>query len=396
MFTLCLTGGPCGGKSSALSSIKQKLESRGYCVVIAPEAATKIISSGIIPGVSVSGEDFQRMVLSEQIHNEEMFKKALELIGPDKCVLICDRGIGDQYAYLDRRTMNNILAENGLTKESAFSRYDCVVHLKTAADGALEHYQWNNPDAKSEGNNSARFESPEEAIATDRRTLNSWIGHPHLRMVDNSTDFTGKIERVMKEVFTAMGEPIPKEIERKFLIMKPSNKEIESLGCVSVTHITQTYLKSENDDTERRIRKRGSDINGYSYYYTEKTEISEGVRKEVERLIDAREYATYLEYEADPNLHTIEKDRYCFMHSGRYFEMDLYPFDNEYAILEIELNDISEEIELPSVKIVKEVTNDKSYKNHSLAVSQNIKPNHDSVYAGLYSESKNKDDFCYE
>ena len=396
MFTLCLTDGPCGGKSSALSSIKQKLESRGYCVVIAPEAATKIISSGIVPGVSVSGEDFQRMVLSEQIHNEEMFKKALELIGSDKCVLICDRGIGDQYAYLDRRSMNNILAEKGLTKESAFSRYDCVVHLKTAADGALEHYQWNNPEAKSEGNNSARFESPKEAIATDRKTLNSWIGHPHLRMVDNSTDFTGKIERVMKEVFTAMGEPIPKEIERKFLIMKPSNKEIESLGCVSVTHITQTYLKSENDDTERRVRKRGSDINGYSYYYTEKTEISEGVRKEVERLIDAREYATYLEYEADPNLHTIEKDRYCFMYYGRYFEMDLYPFDNEYAILEIELNDISEEIELPSVKIVKEVTNDKSYKNHSLAVSRNIKPNHDSVYVGIYSESKDETDFCYE
>ena len=138
-------------------------------------------------------------------------------------------------------------------------------------------------------------------------------------------------------------------------------------------------MKSDDGITERRIRKRGSDINGYSYYYTEKTEISDGTRKEVERLIDAREYATYLEYEADPVLHTIEKDRYCFMYDGRYFEMDLYPFSDEYAILEIELNDLQEEIKLPNLDIVKEVTNDLRYRNHSLATNPNLTPSSDLV-----------------
>lgn len=379
MFTICLTGGPCGGKSSALSAIKQKLESRGYLVVVVPEAATKIISSGVVPGVTVSGETFQKMALSEQLHNENMFSEALNLVSPQKGVLICDRGIGDQYAYIDSKTMGNLLYSQGLTKEQAFSRYDCVIHMRTAADGALEHYQWNDPNSYSEGNNAARHESPQEAIITDQKTLNGWMGHPHLRLVDNSTDFTGKIDKVMKEVFTAMGEPVPTEIERKFLIKEPSNKEIDSLGYVSKTHITQTYLKSDDGITERRIRKRGSDINGYSYYYTEKTEISDGTRKEVERLIDAREYATYLEYEADPVLHTIEKDRYCFMYDGRYFEMDLYPFSDEYAILEIELNDLQEEIKLPNLDIVKEVTNDLRYRNHSLATNPNLTPSSDLV-----------------
>lgn len=392
MFKLCLTGGPCGGKSSALSMVKQKLESRGYTVAIVPEAATKIITSGIVPGVNVSGLDFQRIVMLEQIHNEDMFKYALNLINPEKSVLLCDRGIGDQYAYMDKKNMGDILAEHNLTKEEAFSRYDCVIHLKTAADGAIEHYQWNDPNSESNGNNAARSESPEEAIKADKRTLDGWIGHPHLRMVDNSTSFTEKIDRVMKEVFTAMGEPVPKEIERKFLIQKPDKDKISLLGCVSKTHITQTYLKSEVPETERRIRKRGSDINGYSYYYTEKTELSEGVRKEVERLIDAREYATYLEYEADPDMHTIEKDRYCFMFDGRYFEMDLYSFDDDYAILEIELNDINEQIALPDLGIVEEVTNDYRYRNHSLAMNPVIRP--DDVLPKVYlSETEEEYDF---
>jgi len=76
MFRVYLTGGPCGGKSSSLTTLKQKLESRGYNVVIVPEGATKIISSGVIPGQNVSGYNFQKLVLEEQLHNEELFEKA--------------------------------------------------------------------------------------------------------------------------------------------------------------------------------------------------------------------------------------------------------------------------------------------------------------------------------
>lgn len=40
MFKLCLTGDQCGGKSSALSMVKQKLESREHNVAFASEIAT--------------------------------------------------------------------------------------------------------------------------------------------------------------------------------------------------------------------------------------------------------------------------------------------------------------------------------------------------------------------
>ncbi len=373
MFVLCLTGGPCGGKSSALSIIKQKLESRGYYVVIAPEAATKIITSGLFPSDKISVSDFQNIVLDEQIHNEDLLKHALNLVKSEKKVLICDRGLADQYAYVGEEGLSSMLKDRNMTKATAYSRYDCVIHLCTAADGALEHYQWNDPDSESSGNNVARGESPEQALELDKRTLNGWVGHSHLRMIDNSTDFSGKMDRAIEEVFSALGEPIPCEIERKFLIAKPSQDKIDSIGFNSMCHITQTYLKSDEPAVERRIRKRGNDYMGYSYYYTEKTEYGRGSRKEIERLIDDREYATYLEYEADPDMQTIEKDRCCFMYQGKYFEMDLYPFDDEYAILEVELQNIDEAFSLPEIDIIREVTDDYRFRNSSLAKNMTLR-----------------------
>ena len=49
--------------------------------------------------------------------------------------------------------------------------------------------------------------------------------------------------------------------------------------------------------------------------------------------------------------------------------MDLYPFSSEYAILEIELNNLNDDIDLPPLNIVKEVTDDKRYRNNALAKS---------------------------
>ena len=31
--------------------------------------------------------------------------------------------------------------------------------------------------------------------------MNAWVGHPRLRIFDNSTDFEGKVERVLKEIY---------------------------------------------------------------------------------------------------------------------------------------------------------------------------------------------------
>ena len=368
MLRCAVTGGPCGGKTEIMSRLTQRLEERGYKVFIVPETATELILNGIVPGDVISLNDFQDFVMQKQLSKESLYDKAASYYG-DKSVIFYDRGLLDNRAYVDDAVFFDLLSAYGMTMQDAYNHYDTVLHMVTAADGAEAFYQWNDPSKDDVGNNAARSESPEEAREKDKKTLQAWVGHPHLRVFDNSTDFEGKIDRVVKEVFSALGEPIPKEIERKFLIKKPTLEEIQKLGCISETNIVQTYLRSENPGTECRVRQRGTEKDGYSFYYTEKTPVKHGERIEREDRITKDEYLARLAL-ADTSLHQIVKTRNCFIYENQYFEMDTYPFSDEFAILEVEVNDIDEKIMLPPLQIVREVTGEAAYSNYGLARTQ--------------------------
>ena len=43
---ICLTGGPCAGKTTAIASIKQDLTQLGMKVLVVPEAATALMNGG--------------------------------------------------------------------------------------------------------------------------------------------------------------------------------------------------------------------------------------------------------------------------------------------------------------------------------------------------------------
>ena len=391
MLKIVLTGGPCGGKSTILSHLSQELESRGYKVITVPESATELIINGICPSENISMDEFQTFVTYNQLAKEDMFAESAKYYDSDKLVMFCDRGVFDGCAYADKdRVIKKILESKNLTITDAYNRYDAVLHLVTAADGAEQFYQWNDPTKDSVGNNAARYESPEEARIKDKKTLDAWIGHPHLRVFDNSTDFDGKIKRVVEEVFSLLGEPIPSEIERKYLIKKPTDKELNSLGCISVTNIIQTYLKSK-DGVERRVRQRGTKESGYSFYYTEKKNISEGIRSEKEEKISANEYISLMA-EADTSMHQISKTRHCFVYDKKYFELDIYPFSDEYAILEIELNNINEQFTLPPLGVIKEVTNDESFRNYHLAKTLSF----ENADRGIEEKTAISEEWIYE
>ena len=73
---ICLTGGPCGGKSTALAKIEKELTDMGYKVLIINEVATRIINSGIKPfgDDSISMLDFEEIMLKEQLTEEECYE----------------------------------------------------------------------------------------------------------------------------------------------------------------------------------------------------------------------------------------------------------------------------------------------------------------------------------
>lgn len=359
IYHLVLTGGPCAGKTTAISTIEKELVQHGYTVLIVPETATELISNGIKPFKNcLDIVDFQRIVLEKQLNKESLYQKAANFIPSSKVVILYDRGIMDNKSYVSNQEFNNLLEEYGLNEIEARERYDAIFHLVTAADGAEEFYTLSN--------NGARTETIEEAKALDKKTLENWTGHPHLRVIDNSTDFEGKISRLMSEVYSAIGDPKPVEIERKYLIQMPNVEEISQSVSITIVDIVQTYLVTAEENVEKRIRQRGVDGN-YSYYLTEKTKIDDMKRAEIEKRISQKEYL-HLLTKADTSLRQIIKKRICFVYKSQYFELDLYEFSKDKAILEIELTDVTKKVILPEfIKIIKEVTDDSSYKNYQLA-----------------------------
>lgn len=321
------------------------------------------MTGGVRPS-EMEALEFQGILFELQGKKEELYYEAAKIFDEkDNIVILYDRGRMDGKAYMSEKDFKRVLKKNGTNEIDVRDYYDCILHLMTAANGAEGYYTLDN--------NLARFESIEDAKISDKKIIKAWTGHPHLRIIDNSTNFEQKINRLMVEIYSFLGEPVPIEVERKFLIEMPNLSNIQENYTCTKQNIIQTYLKSDDKDTEVRIRQRG--INGeYSYYLTKKQEVSNISRIETEKKISKDEYLRLL-MDSDTTLKQIRKDRYCFVYKNNYFELDIYPFWEDKAILEIELSNENQEIEFPlDIKIIKEVTEDKRYKNGSLAKNTKI------------------------
>ena len=352
VIKIVITGGPCAGKSTAMSMIQSELTKLGYKVYFIAESATEVITSGITHDLN----NFQKHLMQYQLDKEKLYENVAK-DNDNKTVIVLDRGVLDSKPYMKPGEFEKICNELHTTEVELRDHYDAVFHLVTAAKGAEEYYTL--------ANNTARRETIEEARYMDDRGIEAWTGHPHFRVIDNSTNFDGKIKRLMKEITAFLGEPEPFEIERKFVIEYPNIEWLKSLPNVEQVEIIQTYLNSNPDD-EVRVRQRGKDGN-YIYTKTIKRKVSDIKRIEVEKRLSKDEYLRCL-MDADTTKHQIRKTRYCMTYQNCYLEIDVYPFWNETAILEIELSKEDDKIAIPEqIKVIKEVTSDESYKNVKLA-----------------------------
>lgn len=354
---IVITGGPCAGKSTAMSWVQNAFTQMGYTVLFVPETATELISGGVAPWTCGTNLDYQKCQMKLQLEKEKIFYQAATTMANEKILIVCDRGTIDNKAYMSKEEFSNILDYFGTNEIQLRDDYAAVFHLVTAAKGAVEFY--------TKANNSARTESVEEAAALDDKLISAWTGHPHFRVIDNTTDFEDKMKRLVAEISSFLGEPEPYEIERKYLIEYPDIEWLENNPTCQRIEIIQTYLNSDEGD-EIRVRQRG--INGdYIYFQTIKRKVSDVKRVEIERRLSQSEYLKLL-MDADTTKRQIRKTRYCLTYENQYFEIDVYPFWDDKAIAEIELSDENAKIVFPNeIKVIKEVTDDESYKNSSLA-----------------------------
>ena len=241
VIKVVLTGGPCGGKSTALRRMKEVLASEELTshyplnVFCAAECATMLVEGGYNfgrqPISKHSIQQRQAVIVKTQMAIEEAFVAEAELIhrdfmeahdrtnnakiqskknreaadaradhtgepSPPWSIILCDRGTLDGRGFLDASRWQSLLAALQQSEGDICARYDLVLHFESVAG---------NPQKSISGmftteNNKARRETPMEAAALDKRLNDAWSIHPRRKVVEATESFDEKVDAAVGHI----------------------------------------------------------------------------------------------------------------------------------------------------------------------------------------------------
>lgn len=178
---IVLTGGPGGGKTTALDLIRREFSGK---IASVPESATMIFSGGI----ERSKNDEVLKAQQTAIFNLQKHLEDVQRATHPECLILCDRGTLDGLAYWPS-SEGDFFTQMNTTLEDELSRYDAVIFFETAAVSG-ESIRSNNP---------IRNESEQAAIAIDKKLQTVWSKHPNFNLVRSSESF---IQKVMFGIMT--------------------------------------------------------------------------------------------------------------------------------------------------------------------------------------------------
>ena len=200
-YRIVLTGGPCSGKTTALPHLKEHFESQGFKVLIAPETATMLIKAGCSffdPKTTQEWVKFESNLLKTMMSIEDSLVDSAQFSRRDSIILY-DRGSLDGAGFMEPEDWASTLRMNSWSEEYLLKRYDAVIHLVSTAVDARQFYTTEN--------NAARHESADQSAVVDEKIKRAWEKHNKHIVIDNSTDFPGKISRTIKAI-----EKVVKEV----------------------------------------------------------------------------------------------------------------------------------------------------------------------------------------
>ena len=190
---IVLTGGPCAGKTTAICKVEEYFTSLGYKVFVLQETASELINDGTTKNLFSSALEFQKKIFAMQIAKETLIGEDALSCGEDKVLLICDRGIPDNAAYLSASDYYRLLQINNTTKTEALLRYDAVFHLQTIAKKSPQKYY-------EMIKNSIRVESYQKACEIDDTLLFTWEDHPHYFYFEAEETLDKKINKLILSI----------------------------------------------------------------------------------------------------------------------------------------------------------------------------------------------------
>lgn len=215
------------------------------------------------------------------------------------------------------------------------NRYNHILHMVSAANGAEAFYSTEDHACRSEGVDLAR--------ELDYKSAAAWIGHPYFDVIDNSTDFENKVNRMIECVCQKLGIDTGDRLlttskKVKFLgnsgvntsevsvvINDNSRLPVSELPVDSLFpafqdfEVVHHYLQSAGPRVQARLRKRGQ--NGhFSYIHTIRRPHLHGQSIEVKTQLTHRDYLNMLTQRDDAHF-TIYKKRRCFLVNNQYFQV---------------------------------------------------------------------------
>jgi len=86
---IVITGGPCAGKTTAISYVQNHFSEMGYAVLIVPETATELIMGGVTPWGLETNLDYQLCQMKLQMKKEQIFFEAAQKYSTKTRYLSC-------------------------------------------------------------------------------------------------------------------------------------------------------------------------------------------------------------------------------------------------------------------------------------------------------------------
>lgn len=174
---IVVTGGPGGGKSTAVELFRRELGER---VIVVPESATLLFAGGF-PRHPTSGA--QRAAQRAIFHVQRNLEDVQAAAYPDR-LLLCDRGTIDGAAYWPD-VAEQYFEAMGTSFETELNRYDGVIFFESAAAGGHS----------IEGGNPTRIETNAQAARLDAELRRIWSTHPLFAFIPNQNSFFAKIQQ---------------------------------------------------------------------------------------------------------------------------------------------------------------------------------------------------------
>jgi hypothetical protein len=231
---------------------------------------------------------FQSSLMRLQMFLEDITLEYAAATSNKPVVIFCDRGLMDGKAYVNPKVWQAILDERGWNEVYLRdARYDAVIHMVTAADGAEKYYDLDT--------NEARYEDITKAVEVDKLIQKNWSGHSQLCLIDNQvSSFDEKINKVERMVLNFLGIPQTTIFNCKYLIY-PFDKSKIDVPYESFD-VQEFFLRGNKNQQLKMIKKGNYSAFTYNLETKDFTEDQVITRR---RQLTSREFLQYYQERID-------------------------------------------------------------------------------------------------